>query len=131
MSRIPKRKPLPKIVSSLLSDKEMRKKLREHGLSSQGNRQVRDIWLPWLTSFYWVLFHRRYRDRQGSTLSFFGMGSGFKMLVVCMHKPRVRAWVRIGVKVRYIVGYWVEIDQFLQGVWNRCQTSDQRDHLVS
>lgn len=47
VSRIPKRKPLPKIVSSLLSDKEMRKKLREHGLSSQGNRQVRDTWLPW------------------------------------------------------------------------------------
>ncbi|XP_011673826.2 E3 ubiquitin-protein ligase RAD18 [Strongylocentrotus purpuratus] len=38
--RIPKRKPLPKIVSSLLSDKEMRKKLREHGLSPQGNRQI-------------------------------------------------------------------------------------------
>ncbi|XP_054751911.2 E3 ubiquitin-protein ligase RAD18-like [Lytechinus pictus] len=38
--RMPKRKPLPKIVSSLLSDKEMRKKLREYGLSSQGNRQI-------------------------------------------------------------------------------------------
>lgn len=39
-NRAPKRKPLPKIISSLLSDKELRKKLREHGLNAQGNRSM-------------------------------------------------------------------------------------------
>ncbi|XP_071525578.1 uncharacterized protein [Panulirus ornatus] len=35
----PKRKPLPKLVYSLLSDKQMRQKLKEIGLSVQGDKQ--------------------------------------------------------------------------------------------
>ncbi|XP_071491333.1 uncharacterized protein [Diadema antillarum] len=36
----PKRKPLPKIVSSVMSERELRKKLKEHGLNTQGNKPV-------------------------------------------------------------------------------------------
>ncbi|XP_043831383.1 E3 ubiquitin-protein ligase RAD18 isoform X1 [Dromiciops gliroides] len=38
-SSVNKRKTMPKIVYNLLSDRELRKKLKEHGLSSQGNKQ--------------------------------------------------------------------------------------------
>ncbi|XP_037656826.1 E3 ubiquitin-protein ligase RAD18 isoform X2 [Choloepus didactylus] len=34
-----KRKPLPKMVYNLLSDRDLRKKLKQHGLSVQGNKQ--------------------------------------------------------------------------------------------
>ncbi|XP_029391004.1 E3 ubiquitin-protein ligase RAD18 isoform X2 [Mus pahari] len=34
-----KRKPLPKIVYNLLSDRDLKKKLKQHGLSVQGNKQ--------------------------------------------------------------------------------------------
>ncbi|XP_006889011.1 PREDICTED: E3 ubiquitin-protein ligase RAD18 [Elephantulus edwardii] len=34
-----KRKPLPKIVYNLLSDRDLKKRLKQHGLSVQGNRQ--------------------------------------------------------------------------------------------
>ncbi|NWU92434.1 RAD18 ligase, partial [Upupa epops] len=34
-----KRKPMPKIVYNLLSDRDLRKKLKEHGLSTRGTRQ--------------------------------------------------------------------------------------------
>ncbi|XP_077714097.1 E3 ubiquitin-protein ligase RAD18 isoform X2 [Canis aureus] len=38
-SSIHKRKPLPKTVYNLLSDRDLKKKLKEHGLSIQGNKQ--------------------------------------------------------------------------------------------
>nr|XP_020829451.1 E3 ubiquitin-protein ligase RAD18 isoform X3 [Phascolarctos cinereus] len=38
-SSINKRKTMPKIVYNLLSDRDLRKKLKEYGLSSQGNKQ--------------------------------------------------------------------------------------------
>lgn len=34
-----KRKLLPKLVYSLLSDRDLRKRLKEHGLSTQGTKQ--------------------------------------------------------------------------------------------
>ncbi|XP_072203393.1 E3 ubiquitin-protein ligase RAD18 isoform X2 [Excalfactoria chinensis] len=34
-----KRKPMPKVVYNLLSDRDLKKKLKEHGLSSRGSRQ--------------------------------------------------------------------------------------------
>ncbi|XP_066859235.1 E3 ubiquitin-protein ligase RAD18 isoform X3 [Anser cygnoides] len=34
-----KRKPMPKVVYNLLSDRELKKKLKEHGLSAHGTRQ--------------------------------------------------------------------------------------------
>uniref|UniRef100_A0A8V0Z447 RING-type E3 ubiquitin transferase n=1 Tax=Gallus gallus TaxID=9031 RepID=A0A8V0Z447_CHICK len=34
-----KRKPMPKVVYNLLSDRDLKKKLKEHGLSSHGSRQ--------------------------------------------------------------------------------------------
>ncbi|KAM6216150.1 E3 ubiquitin-protein ligase RAD18 [Rhynchocyon petersi] len=34
-----KRKPLPKVVYNLLSDRDLKKKLKQHGLSIQGNKQ--------------------------------------------------------------------------------------------
>ncbi|NXC42703.1 RAD18 ligase, partial [Penelope pileata] len=34
-----KRKPMPKVVYNLLSDRELKKKLKEHGLSAHGSRQ--------------------------------------------------------------------------------------------
>ncbi|XP_061218488.1 E3 ubiquitin-protein ligase RAD18 [Neopsephotus bourkii] len=34
-----KRKPLPKVVYSLLSDRDLKKKLKQHGLSTRGTRQ--------------------------------------------------------------------------------------------
>ncbi|KAL5014647.1 hypothetical protein ScPMuIL_008917 [Solemya velum] len=39
-SAAPKRKPLPKVVYNIMSDKDIRKRLKEAGLSSQGNRKV-------------------------------------------------------------------------------------------
>nr|XP_028700226.1 E3 ubiquitin-protein ligase RAD18 isoform X4 [Macaca mulatta] len=38
-SSVHKRKPLPKTVYNLLSDRDLKKKLKEHGLSIQGNKQ--------------------------------------------------------------------------------------------
>ncbi|XP_069682882.1 E3 ubiquitin-protein ligase RAD18-like [Periplaneta americana] len=38
--KMQKRKPLPKLVYSLLQDKELKKKLKEHGLSTQGDRKT-------------------------------------------------------------------------------------------
>ncbi|XP_051837379.1 E3 ubiquitin-protein ligase RAD18 isoform X1 [Antechinus flavipes] len=38
-SSVNKRKTMPKVVYNLLSDRDLRKKLKEHGLSSQGNKQ--------------------------------------------------------------------------------------------
>ncbi|XP_040484462.1 E3 ubiquitin-protein ligase RAD18 isoform X2 [Ursus maritimus] len=38
-SSVHKRKPLPKTVYNLLSDRDLKKKLRQHGLSIQGNKQ--------------------------------------------------------------------------------------------
>ncbi|KAM9593153.1 E3 ubiquitin-protein ligase RAD18 [Trichechus inunguis] len=38
-SSVCKRKPLPKIVYNLLSDRDLKKKLKQHGLSIQGNKQ--------------------------------------------------------------------------------------------
>lgn len=38
-SSVQKRKPLPKTVYNLLSDRDLKKKLKEHGLSIQGNKQ--------------------------------------------------------------------------------------------
>ncbi|XP_057562281.1 E3 ubiquitin-protein ligase RAD18 isoform X2 [Hippopotamus amphibius kiboko] len=38
-SSVHKRKPLPKTVYNLLSDRDLRKKLKQHGLSVQGNKQ--------------------------------------------------------------------------------------------
>uniref|UniRef100_A0A8I3XCH4 RING-type E3 ubiquitin transferase n=1 Tax=Callithrix jacchus TaxID=9483 RepID=A0A8I3XCH4_CALJA len=38
-SSVYKRKPLPKTVYNLLSDRDLKKKLKEHGLSIQGNKQ--------------------------------------------------------------------------------------------
>ncbi|XP_058419218.1 E3 ubiquitin-protein ligase RAD18 isoform X3 [Diceros bicornis minor] len=38
-SSIHKRKPLPKTVYNLLSDRDLKKKLKQHGLSIQGNKQ--------------------------------------------------------------------------------------------
>uniref|UniRef100_A0A8D2IK30 RING-type E3 ubiquitin transferase n=1 Tax=Urocitellus parryii TaxID=9999 RepID=A0A8D2IK30_UROPR len=38
-SFVNKRKPLPKTVYNLLSDRDLKKKLKQHGLSTQGNRQ--------------------------------------------------------------------------------------------
>ncbi|KAK1332327.1 hypothetical protein QTO34_007000 [Cnephaeus nilssonii] len=38
-SSVHKRKPLPKTVYSLLSDRDLKKKLKQHGLSIQGNKQ--------------------------------------------------------------------------------------------
>ncbi|KAF6100799.1 RAD18 E3 ubiquitin protein ligase [Phyllostomus discolor] len=38
-SSVEKRKPLPKTVYNLLSDRDLKKKLKEHGLSIQGNKQ--------------------------------------------------------------------------------------------
>ncbi|XP_047602020.1 E3 ubiquitin-protein ligase RAD18 [Lutra lutra] len=38
-SSVHKRKPLPKTVYNLLSDRDLKKKLKEHGLSVQGNKQ--------------------------------------------------------------------------------------------
>ncbi|XP_048347360.1 E3 ubiquitin-protein ligase RAD18 isoform X2 [Sphaerodactylus townsendi] len=35
-----KRKPLPKVVYNLLSDRDLRKRLKEYGLSTQGSKQV-------------------------------------------------------------------------------------------
>ncbi|VCW70471.1 unnamed protein product, partial [Gulo gulo] len=37
-SSVHKRKPLPKTVYNLLSDRDLKKKLKEHGLSVQGNK---------------------------------------------------------------------------------------------
>ncbi|XP_075406500.1 E3 ubiquitin-protein ligase RAD18 isoform X2 [Tenrec ecaudatus] len=37
-SSVQKRKPLPKIVYNLLSDRDLKKKLKQHGLSTQGNK---------------------------------------------------------------------------------------------
>ncbi|XP_007944037.1 E3 ubiquitin-protein ligase RAD18 [Orycteropus afer afer] len=34
-----KRKPMPKMVYNLLSDRDLRKRLKQHGLSTQGNKQ--------------------------------------------------------------------------------------------
>jgi hypothetical protein len=39
-SRSTRRKPLPKLVYNLLSDKELRKKVAEVGLPIQGDRKV-------------------------------------------------------------------------------------------
>ena len=39
--RSEKKKPLPKLVYNLLSDKDIRKRLKELGLNTQGDRQVR------------------------------------------------------------------------------------------
>ena len=36
------KKPLPKLVYNLMSDKDVRKRLKELGLNSQGDRQVSD-----------------------------------------------------------------------------------------
>ncbi|XP_025741033.1 E3 ubiquitin-protein ligase RAD18 [Callorhinus ursinus] len=38
-SSVHKRKPLPKTVYNLLSDRDLKKKLKQHGLSIQGNKQ--------------------------------------------------------------------------------------------
>ncbi|XP_028335668.1 E3 ubiquitin-protein ligase RAD18 isoform X5 [Physeter macrocephalus] len=38
-SSVHKRKPLPKTVYNLLSDRDLKKKLKQHGLSVQGNKQ--------------------------------------------------------------------------------------------
>ncbi|XP_072454691.1 E3 ubiquitin-protein ligase RAD18 isoform X2 [Notamacropus eugenii] len=38
-SSVNKRKTMPKVVYNLLSDRDLRKKLKEHGLSSHGNKQ--------------------------------------------------------------------------------------------
>ncbi|XP_036286874.1 E3 ubiquitin-protein ligase RAD18 isoform X3 [Pipistrellus kuhlii] len=38
-SSVHKRKPLPKTVYSLLSDRDLKKKLKQHGLSTQGSKQ--------------------------------------------------------------------------------------------
>ncbi|KAF7459748.1 E3 ubiquitin-protein ligase RAD18 [Marmota monax] len=38
-SFVNKRKPLPKTVYNLLSDRDLKKKLKQHGLSTQGNKQ--------------------------------------------------------------------------------------------
>ncbi|NXP11735.1 RAD18 ligase, partial [Thinocorus orbignyianus] len=38
-SSVHKRKPMSKVVYNLLSDRDLRKKLKEHGLSTQGTRQ--------------------------------------------------------------------------------------------
>ncbi|XP_048212160.1 E3 ubiquitin-protein ligase RAD18 [Perognathus longimembris pacificus] len=38
-SSVQKRKPLPKTVYNLLSDRDLKKKLKQHGLSIQGNKQ--------------------------------------------------------------------------------------------
>lgn len=37
---VPKREPLPKLVLSLMKDNVIRKKLKEFGLSSQGDRKT-------------------------------------------------------------------------------------------
>ena len=50
-----KRKPLNKFVYTLLSNTELKRKMKEHGLSIKGERQVRiENDVPWNSRVFWA-----------------------------------------------------------------------------
>lgn len=50
LPRKEKRKPLPKLVYNIMSDKQLRKKLKEYKLATQGTRKVPELMI---LSCYW------------------------------------------------------------------------------